>query len=108
MAVRSSSVTLWSGILAGPIAWAVDLQLRYALVPWACARGRMGTLTLISAVLLLVALTGAALSWLGLRSRDGDAIRIRFMALSGLALSLTFAVTIIAMTIPDFFLRPCE
>jgi Na+/glutamate symporter len=108
MRERTSSVALWSGIMAGPAAWAIDLQLRYALVPWACAHGQMRPLTLISLPLLLVALIGGVISWRGLRMSDGDAVRIRFMALSGMALSLTFALTIVAMTIPDFFLRPCE
>jgi len=103
MAVRTSSVALWSGIFAGPIAWGIDLQLRYALVPWACATGRMGTLTLISIPLLLVSLSGGLLSWRGMQSDE----RSRFMGLSGLALSLAFSLTIVAMTIPDFILRRC-
>jgi hypothetical protein len=110
MNARPSSVALWCGILAGPLAWATDLQLRYALVPWACERGHMSVLTLISVPLLLVALMGALLSWRGLRAGEDDAydVRVRFMGISGVMLSLAFSLTIIAMTIPDFFLRPCS
>ena len=108
MDVRRSSVALWSGVLAGPIAFAIDLQLRYALVPWACERGHRWVLTMTSIPLLLIALIGALLSWRGMNVEDGDIVRIRFMALGGLALSLISALTIIAATIPDFFFRPCD
>ena len=105
MAVRSSSVTLWSGILAPAAAYAIDLQLRYALVPWACKTGRMPALTLISIPLLLISITGGLMSW---RELHGSVDRMRAMALVGIALSFVFSLTIIAMTIPDFFVRPCE
>jgi hypothetical protein len=107
--VRSSSVGLWSGVLAGPIAFAIDLQLRYALVPWACERGRTWLLTTISIPLFLVSATGALLCRSGLKaSGDPPSQRARFMFLGGLMLSAGCAIAIIAMTIPDFFLRPCE
>jgi len=108
MDVRRSSVALWSGVLAGPFAFAIDLQLRYALIPWACARGSRWILTVISIPLLLVAMTGALISWRGLHIEDGDVARIRFMAVSGLMLSMFFALAIVAATIPDFFLHPCD
>ena len=106
--VRRSSVTLWFSVLAGPAALIINFQLRYALVPYACQTGRRWMLTAISIPLLLVALTGALAGWRGLDANDGDTMRIRFMALSGLALSLIFALTIIAMAIPDFFFHPCD
>jgi hypothetical protein len=106
--VRRSSVALWFSIFAGPVALIIDFQLRYALLPYACETGRRWMLTAISIPLLLVALTGALAGWRGLGARDGDAMRIRFMALSGLALSLVFALTIIAMAIPDFYFHPCD
>lgn len=28
----------WSGLAVGPAAWAIDTQLNYALVDWACAQ----------------------------------------------------------------------
>ena len=34
--VRPSSVALWFGALGGPVAWLVDLQIRYAIVAYAC------------------------------------------------------------------------
>jgi hypothetical protein len=34
--------------------------------------------------------------------------RTRFMGLGGLALSIAFAVFIVALMVPDLFLRPCQ
>ena len=103
---RPSSVSLWSGILAGPIAFAINLQLRYALVAWACARGSRTVLLWIALPLILVCVAGAFLSWAGLNAHpDG---RARFMAYGGLMLSAIFAITILASMIPDFFLSPCD
>ena len=106
--VRRSSVALWFSIFAGPVALIINFQLRYGLLPYACETGRRWMLTAISIPLLLVALTGALAGWRGLGAHDGDAMRIRFMALSGLALSLIFALTIVAMAIPDFYFHPCD
>ena len=111
MRVRSSSFELWFGILSGPVAWAINLQLRYALVSWACGRKAGWFFTLIGLPFFLVCCAGAFAAWRGwTRGREEGSFpdRVRFMALSGLALSLIFALTIVASTIPDFFLRPCD
>ncbi|HEY4642719.1 MAG TPA: hypothetical protein VII75_15360 [Thermoanaerobaculia bacterium] len=103
--IRTSSIMLWFALLAPPFAWAVGLQLRYALIDWACANHREWLLTLFSAPLLLVALSGVVIGW---RYANDDQPRIRFMALSAIALAFAFSLAIIAGTVPDFFLRPCE
>lgn len=104
--IRSSSLSLWSGILAGPIAFAINLQLRYALVDWACEHGSRSVLLWIAVPLILVCVAGAFLSWTGLNVHpDG---RVRFMAYGGLMLSVIFAITILASMIPDLFLSPCD
>lgn len=106
--VRRSSVALWFGNLSGPIALIINFQLRYALVPYACESGNRWMLTAISFPLLFVALLGTLVSWRALYAEDGDVMRIRFMALSGIGLSLLFALSIAAMMIPDFYFRPCD
>ena len=106
--VRQSSVALWFGNLSGPIALIVNFQLRYALVPYACKTGQHWMLTAISIPLFVIALVGAFVSWRGLHADDGDVMRIRFMALGAVALGFAFSLAIIAGTLPDFFLRPCE
>lgn len=109
--VRPSSTALWWGILCGPVSFAIDLQLRYALVPYACAHGMQWMLVVIAAPLFLVCLAGALLSWRGwVAGNDDVAIpsRVRFMALGGALLSAAFALTIIANAIPSFFISPCD
>jgi hypothetical protein len=131
--IRTSSVSLWSGIFAGPIAFAINLQLRYALVHWACEHGSRSVLLWIALPLVLVCVAGAFLSWRSLEGRtpssarrgeaalsrgwadegvrpSKDAVerRVRFMAYSGLMLSAIFAITILASLIPDFYLSPCD
>ena len=103
--IRTSSVALWLALLLPAAAWAADLQLRYALVQWACANHREWTLTLFSAPLLLIAIVCAVIGW---RYANDDHPRIRFMALGALALGFAFSLAIIAATLPDFFLRPCD
>ena len=103
--IRRSSILLWFAILAPAIAWAVDMQLRYALIQWTCANHREWLLTLCSAPLLIVALSGVVIGW---RYASDDQSRIRFMALGAVALGVAFSLAIVAGTLPDFFLRPCE
>lgn len=102
--VRSSSVSLWAGILAGPIAFAINLQLRYALVHWACESGSRWVLLWIAVPLFLICVAGAFLARTGLAGSP----RMRFMAYGGLMLSAIFAITILASMIPDFYLSPCD
>jgi len=106
--VRRSSIALWFANLAGPLALIINFQLRFALVPYACETGRRWMLTTISIPLFLIALLGAFAGWHWLRADDADEVRVRFMALCGIALSLVFALTIAAMAIPDFYFQPCE
>ena len=109
--VRPSSVALWSGIMAGPVAWAVDLELRYALLPWACRSGFRWVLTAISVPLLLLCAAGFFLAWRGWAAGEDESVRpmrVRFMAVGGMLLSAAFFLTIVAGTIPDFFFRPCD
>lgn len=105
LAIRPSSIALWYGNLAPPIAWAASLQLRYALVQWACASGARWTLTAFAVPLCLLSLSGAFIGW---RYKSDDAARVRFMAIGALALGLIFALTILAGIVPDFFLSPCD
>ena len=108
---RSSSVSLWSGILAGPIAFAINLQLRYALVSWACRHGSRWVLLWIAVPLVLICVAGAFLARTGLAiggSETAYPMRVRFMAYGGLMLSAISAMSILASMIPHFFLSPCD
>jgi hypothetical protein len=107
---------LWSGILAGPIAWAIDLTASYALVKWVCATRSDGVLHAITLGALAMVGGGAVLSWLALQQTrtDGPADggrprqRARFMAILGLASSALFALQIVAGAIPRWVIDACQ
>ena len=107
---------LWAGILAGPVAWAFDLEASYAVVKWACHTQNQGVLPLITTVSLAVVVGGAGLSWHALMrtsnetSTDGGRPRqrARFMAILGVALCALFALQILAGAIPHWMLDACQ
>ena len=108
--IRPSSIALWSAILSGPVAFAVTLQLRYALVQWACMNHSSWVLVAIAAALLLLPIGGAIVCWRFSPAPDDDRIggRVYFMAIGGFILNCAFILAIIANAIPDFFLRACD
>jgi hypothetical protein len=111
-----SPLPLWTGILAGPLAWAVDLTASYALVKWSCSSQRELVLHLISPLCVAVVAAGAAVSWRALQRTSGDSPtdgdhprdRARFMAILGLTTSALFALTIAAGAIPRWILDACQ
>lgn len=109
-----SALPLWTGILAGPVAWAVDLSLSYALVKWTCIGRRQDVLHLITVAALAVVAVGAVISWRALQRTehptDGGRPpqRARFMAILGLCTCALFALTIVAGAIPAWVLDACQ
>jgi hypothetical protein len=107
---------LWTGILAGPIAWAFDLIASYAVVKWVCDTGSYGILPLITTASLAAVIGAAAISWIALRRTTHDVPtdggqprqRARFMALLGLASCGLFALQILAGAIPHWVLDACQ
>lgn len=61
----------WAGLVAGPGAWAVNLQANYAAVPWICAH-RVNFVPVLALTLALFALAGAFLSWRTWRVASAD------------------------------------
>jgi hypothetical protein len=103
--VRPSSIALWTGIFAGPIAWAIDLQSRYAMVHYVCVKRAHWIMWAITIGALAITGFGMLCSW---RGWVDETSRVRFMAIGGLAIGAMFALAILAMAIPDFFLSPCD
>jgi hypothetical protein len=107
---------LWTGILAGPIAWAVDLTACYALAKWTCFSHREAVLHAITLAALVVVAIGATVSYLALQRTTGDVPtdggdprqRARFMAMLGLGSCALFAVQIVAAAIPQWVLDACQ
>jgi hypothetical protein len=111
-----SPLPLWTGILAGPIAWALDLSISYAIVKWTCSSQRQLVLHAITPAALLVVLIGAYASFMALRHTAGDQPtdgpdprqRARFMAILGLTMCALFGLTVMAGAIPRWVLDACQ
>jgi hypothetical protein len=107
---------LWTGILAGPVAWAGDLLARYALVHWSCRTQQTAVLKLISLMTLLFVIGGGIAAWSAFRrtpsgaSTDGGrpVDRIRFMAMLGMLTSGLFALVVVAGAVPQWVLDACD
>ena len=107
---------LWIGILAGPVIWAADLTLSYALVPWACSTRQFAVLHLVTLGSILVVIGGAWIAWLAYQQTQGAGRndggrpreRARFMAVLGLASSALFLVAILANDMPRWVLHACR
>jgi hypothetical protein len=109
-------VLLWIPVLAGPIAWALTEQLSYMLTPTACWTGNHLMLYLVPLGTLLIVLACAALAhrrWKrepegSTEKGDPGDSRARFMAMAGFWLCVSFAVVILAETVPNLILRVCD
>lgn len=109
-------VLLWTSMLAGPVAWGLNLQVGYALVKWACRTQQILPLVLVAAATFALAIWGAWLGWRCLRtSRDGAspegggyADRSAFMARVAIGLNVLFALLIATSAFPAAVLSPCE
>jgi hypothetical protein len=107
---------LWGGVLLAPFAWALQLGVGYALVDRVCESGHSFLHHLLTLIALLIAAGGLYLAWhswhvAGPQWPDsgGDPVsRSRFIALSGLMLSIFFTVAIIAQWLPTLILDPCS
>jgi hypothetical protein len=119
---RAGILAVWSGMLAGPIAWALDLLISYAIVQWSCGHDNRIVLRLITLVSLTIIAAGAYASWIAFEhtpsdmpfdpseGRDHGTIVIergRFMAVLGLLSSLLFAVLVIGLAVPRWVLDAC-
>jgi len=110
-------LALWAGLLCGPIAWLLQLQTAYILIPWSCAHDVNAiSLHLVTVAALLLTAAGGFISWrnwqrTGKKKHDneGEAIsRSRFMSILGLFTSAMFFLTILVQGIPSFILHPCQ
>jgi hypothetical protein len=114
---RWRKLSLGAGLFAGPAAWAMQLQVVYALVPWACKHHRTYLLHVMTATFLLVSVAGGLLAWREWRrvgggwpsGTEGDPdTRSRFMAVLGIFTSALFTLVILAQWVPAFVFDPCQ
>jgi hypothetical protein len=105
---------LWAGVLVGPMAMLLQLEINYALVLWSCATRHTWPLHLVSLVALLVTAVAGVLSyriWGRLSANEdsgGPIARSRFMAAVGILMSLLMCGVIVAQWLPVFIHDPCE
>jgi len=87
------------GLIAAPVAFAIDLEDRFALVHYVCVNHAGWITWLITIGALGAALLGMLCAW---------RTHLRFLSVTGLMIGAMFALAIIALAVPDLFLRACE
>jgi hypothetical protein len=109
---------LWIGVLAGPVLWAANLEVNYALSYVACEQRHTWMLHL-SAIVSVTLIALAALTLWRARPPGFDdsgpsvapeetaVLRARFMVIGGLAFCAWFTLVILATDIPVLVLKPC-
>ena len=101
----NADVGLWVGVLGGPIAWALDLTIGYALGNARCTQPHtlmwLHALTGLSLAAILASAATAALS-----PRRNE--RAQSMAWLGMLMCALFALLVVATGIPRFLLHVCS
>jgi hypothetical protein len=115
---RNGYNVMWLGVLMPPIAWLIQFQLRYSLVLWICHQQSRLALHLVSVVFFLIIASGGLVSWRTwvregeqMPTDDGMAMaheRNVFLALMGILSSSLFALALIAQTVGEFMVNPCQ
>ena len=110
-------LALWTGVLGGPVAWALQLQAGYTIVRFTCSRQWLTAAHhAVTLAMLLVALACtviAAREWVragreaSAGAEGGAGGRSRFLGALGVLTSGLFSLTIVAAWVPLFFLSPC-
>ena len=106
----------WLGLALAPAAFAVHLQVGYALVPWACLRQNSLWIHVSGALSVLVALLGAWIAWRSWHRHGGGAPteqfgaapRARFLGLTGFAIASALALILAAQWAAAFVIAPCQ
>ena len=106
----------WFGVLAGPIAWLLNLEFGFSLVHAACHGSGMAPVHLASIAALVVAALGGAAALITWRRSGSDwpddsvgvIQRSRMMATLGLGTGAFFLVMILTQWIPAFIFNPCS
>ncbi len=105
---------LWAGVLVGPMAALMQLEVNYALVLWACSHHSTWPLHLVSVLALLLTIVAGLLPfrlWQRLsvaEDAEGPPARARLMALVGILISIVMSLVIIAQWLAVFINDPCE
>jgi hypothetical protein len=107
---------LWAGLLVPPVAFLLNLEAAYALVPVACTAQSMVMLHLVHLISLVLAIAGSVVAWRTWQKSGatwpggggGRISRTQFMAGVGALMGIMFVTVILAQWIPNFILDPCQ
>ena len=105
----------WS-LVAGFLAWGLDLGFSYVLQRPACVSGHPLWIHLVTAICLIIALSGLALGIRELLLLPRDSTeegrrphdRAHFQALLAIGFSVSFAVVVLAGAVPRWILSTCD
>ena len=106
----------WVGLFLAPAAFFTHLQVRYVLVPWACAVNGQIWIHVVDVLALALALLGAFVArrtWERAGREDpseagGAMPRTRMLGVLGLGASLMFALVLLGQWMTSFFFSPCQ
>jgi hypothetical protein len=107
---------VWLAVAAGPVAWAADLLVSYALVKWSCGAQKIAVLRLVTPAALILIALGAVSGMLALARIPANVpldqahpdSRRHFLAVLGLAACGFFAVVVLAMAVPRWIFDACQ
>jgi hypothetical protein len=116
LAWQRRTTWLWFSIFAGPVSFAIDLVVSYALDQHACSTGSKAWLHALSGGAFVITLAGLLVSASQYRNlpaaaseTGGDAAsRARWMAVAGLTLCAIFLLCVAANSVPRWMLNPCD
>jgi hypothetical protein len=103
----------WAGVALGPLAWGINLQSVYTFAHFSCEKTRISG-AVLSAILVLVALAGTAMSARAVRrsagaewaDAQGGGPRA-FMAWLGVGTGVLFALVIANQLFASLMISPC-
>jgi 4-hydroxybenzoate polyprenyltransferase len=107
---------LWITVFAGPVFWLFSFQAKFSFNTWTCASQTKLPLFLFALIAFVLTAGAGLLAWRQWRALDkqspperGDLLaRSRFMAVGAIAFSVGFCLVILAQTIPDMIIGPCQ
>jgi hypothetical protein len=101
----------WSGLIAGPLAWALSFQGNYLLIEWECAQG-LKAVPLVALLLTLVALIASYASWRAWQPAAGEPERSHrfrhFIGAVSALVALLFAFVIVLQAFAGIIFSGCE
>jgi hypothetical protein len=107
---------LWTGVLLPPVAFLLNLEVAYALVPAACNARTVVLVHVVHLISLGLTVFAGVVAWRTWQrsgatwpgSEGGRLSRTQFLAGMGILMGLTFGLVILAQWIPSFILDPCQ